>query len=92
MSNQTSMPIEEIGRIGEEIYQTKLRAVVEPDNIGKYLSIDVLSGDYEISANRLDNWDRMEMRHPDAILYTVRIGYNAVVSMGGQIRRTGADR
>jgi hypothetical protein len=88
MSNQTSMTPEEIGRIGEEIYQTKLRAALEPGNIGKFLSLDILSEDFEISTNRLDNAHKIRERHPDAIIYTVRVGYDAVVSMGGQLRRT----
>ena len=39
---------EEIGRRGQEIYETKLRSRVETEeNIGKIISIDVDTGDYE---------------------------------------------
>ncbi len=41
---------EEIGRRGQEIYESRLRALLETEeNIGKIVSIDIDSGDYEIA-------------------------------------------
>ena len=40
---------EEIGRRGQEIYESRLRTLLETEaNIGRIVSIDVESGDYEI--------------------------------------------
>ena len=42
---------DEISRRGEAIYQNELRDKIETGNIGKLLSIDVETGDYEIGSD-----------------------------------------
>ena len=43
----------EIGRPGDELYEQHIRAqVATEENIGKLLSIDVETGDYEIGDDR----------------------------------------
>src|SRR5215208_6175568 len=43
------LPVEEIDRLGQSLYDAKLRGLVEiPGNIGKQIVIDVETGDYEI--------------------------------------------
>src|SRR5439155_3059506 len=80
---------EEIGRRGQEIYEQKLRALVETeDNIGKIISIDVDTGDYEIDHDLLRAGDRLRARHPGATLYAARIGYDAVYGVGGTVAKT----
>ena len=80
---------EEIGRRGQEIYEQKLRALVETeDNIGKIISIDVETGDYEIDDDLLRAGDRLRTRHPGAALYAARIGYDAVYGVGGTVAKT----
>jgi hypothetical protein len=70
---------EEIGQRGQEIYENQLRARVEtPENIGKIISIDVTSGDYEIGDDLIKAGDRLRARHPDASIYGARIGHDAV--------------
>ena len=82
---------EEIGRRGQEIYETTLRALLETgDNIGKIVSIDIESGDYEIADDLLVAGRRLQARHPDAKMYGKRIGYNAVYAVGGSLVRTAA--
>ncbi|WP_395141137.1 hypothetical protein [Armatimonas sp.] len=86
---QPHLPYEEIDRLGESIYQTKLRALLEtPENIGRLVSIDVETGDYEVGDDLLASGKRIHERHPNALLYGVRIGYNAVYAVGGMLERT----
>ena len=33
---------------GKEIYETTIKALVEPEHMGKFLSINVLSGEYQM--------------------------------------------
>ena len=83
---------EEIGRRGQEIYETALRAALETgDNIGKIVSIDIESGDYEVADDLLEAGRRLQARHPDAKMYGKRIGYNAVYAVGGSLVRTVAE-
>lgn len=78
----------EISQLGEEIYERILRAKVEvEENIGRMISIDVETGDYEIDDDVLAPALRLQAKNPGAALYGKRIGFNAVYSVGGSIRR-----
>jgi hypothetical protein len=79
---------EEISRIGHEIYETRLRSQVETEeNIGRLISIDIHTGDYEIGDKLLATMKRLRDRRPQAEIWTERIGYNAVYAVGGSRRR-----
>jgi hypothetical protein len=86
----TSTPLDErISKIGHEIYETQLRATVETEeNIGKIISIDINTGDYEISDKLLTAIERLQARRPDAEIWSERIGYDAVYAVGGTLHRT----
>jgi hypothetical protein len=74
---------EEIARRGEEIYNRDLRASAEATNKGKFLVIDIETGDYEIDEDDLTATKRLLARHPNAETYGVRIGYPAAYRIGG---------
>jgi NADPH-dependent 2,4-dienoyl-CoA reductase/sulfur reductase-like enzyme len=75
---------EEIGRRGQDLYDRQRRARVEADHRGRYLVLDVETGDYEIGDDYLVLSRRLQARRPDAALYTVRIGYPAVGRIGAR--------
>jgi hypothetical protein len=79
----------EIARRGKKLYQQNLRAKVETEeNIGKIISIDIETGDYEIDADLLEAANRLRARHPGAALWGERIGYDAVYALGaGELTR-----
>ena len=80
---------EEIARRGQDLYEQRIRALVEtPENIGKIVSIDIETGDYEVGEDLISTGDRLFARHPGAALYGARIGYNAVYAVGGSLVRT----
>jgi hypothetical protein len=80
---------EEVQRRGEEIYARSLRQRVETaDNIGKILVIDVDTGDYEIDDDELAAAHRALAKHPGAPLWTMRIGYDVVHTLGGSLEPT----
>lgn len=86
----SKLGLDEVGRLGELIYQRDIRATVETeDNIGKMVIIDIESGDYEIdSHDGLDAARNLHEKHPGASLYGVCVGYNVAASMGGVMERT----
>ena len=67
----------EIGRRGQALYDQTIRAQVEQENRGKFLILDVNTGDYEIDAEDLVASERLLARLPDAELFGVRIGHRA---------------
>ena len=80
---------EEIDRRGQNLYDRQIRAQVEtPENIGKQIVIDVETGEYAIDEDGLKASRRLMARHPDAALYGLRIGYNAVYTIGGVLSPT----
>jgi hypothetical protein len=75
---------EEIRRRGKELYEQKIRPKVETEeNIGKIVSIDVETGDYEIDKDVLQSARRLLKRRPNGVLWSERIGYDAVYALGG---------
>ena len=42
---------QEISARGKALYETKLKAQLEPEHIGKYLVIDIETGDYEMDSD-----------------------------------------
>lgn len=78
-----------IGERGQEIYENRLRALLETEeNIGRIVSIDVESGDYEIADDLVAAGRRLQQRRPNAQMYGKRSGYNAVYAVGGSLNRT----
>ena len=73
---------EEIGARGEEIYQTQIRDKVDPKYKGKFLVLDIETGNYEIDAEDLVATDRLLAKHPNAIIYGVRVGFPAAYGIG----------
>ena len=74
---------EEVAARGEAIYEQDIRSNVETQCKGKYLVLDIESGDYEIDQDDLAATKRMMANCPDAILYGLRIGYPAAYRLGG---------
>lgn len=77
---------DEIWRRGDEWYDNHIRPLVETDeNIGKIITIDVETGDYEITTwlNSYQGSDTLLAKHPNAELIQIRIGYSVVDTFGG---------
>ena len=79
---------EEIRQRAEALYNQELRSSIETEaNIGKIIMIDVETGEYDIDAVSLEAAHRMKAKRPEATLYAVRIGYEAVYGFGGAPQR-----
>ena len=85
--NPDDLPVGEITSRGARIYEQKLRSLLEPQHVGKYLVIDVESGDYEMDEDHLAASDRAAAKHPGAPLYAMRIGYKAIGRIGGRLTK-----
>jgi hypothetical protein len=82
--NGRDVPKEEVVSLGKRIYNERLRAEVERDHLGKFIVVDVFSGDFEIGSDDLDASLRMLDRRPDALLYGVRIGDEVAYRFGSR--------
>ena len=89
---------EEVSELGRAIYKEKIKHLVEPMENGKFIAIDIETGDYEIGERLLATSDRLHDRRPSAVCYIGRVGYPNAFRMGwrgtvsltsnGRLRRT----
>ncbi len=71
---------------GKEIYQQQIREKVETEHKGKFLSVDIETGDYEIDTDDLSPTMRLLAKRPDAVIFSLRIGFQAAHRIGSKIR------
>ncbi len=76
---------EEVARRAHEIYERDIRALVEPEQVGKFVVLDVETGDYEVDDDELAASRRVEARNPGGgrRRFLLRIGYPAAYQIGG---------
>lgn len=82
MSYPNHTPCEVESR-GEEIYARQIRGKIEAEDTGRFVVIDIETGQYEVGEDDLEATKRMLARRPNAVLYGVRIGYPAAYTLGG---------
>ena len=73
---------EEIRDRGEKIYEERIKALVEPEKVGKFIVIDIDSEDFEVDSKILVASRRLRERRPDSALYRVKVGLGAAYRMG----------
>ncbi len=82
--NPTTGPTGEIAKRGREIYD-RLRPMLEPAHNGKYIVIDVDTGEYELDEDHLTASDRAKAKRANAPLFATRVGFGALGRVGGKI-------
>src|SRR5215212_6043096 len=67
---------DEIARRGKDLYERHVWEKVEAEgaNEGRFLAIDVESGDYQVADDALGASAGLRHRRPDAVVYLVRVG------------------
>jgi hypothetical protein len=65
----------EIAARGEELYKQRIAKYLSDADRGKFLVIDIETGEYEIAEDDLTATKRVLLKRPDAVTYGVRIGY-----------------
>ncbi len=70
---------------GKEVYQQQIQAKVESEHKGKFLSVDIETGDYEIDTDDLSPTMRLLAKRPDAVIFSLRIGFQSAHRIGFKI-------
>ena len=73
---------EEFARRGDAIYENAILPKLTANDVGKFLAIDIETGEYKIAADEMSAGDRLRARRPDAQIWMVRIGYASTRSFG----------
>ena len=78
---------EEFARRGDAIYEKDILPKLSAKDVGKFLAIDIETGEYEIAADEMKAGDKLCARLPEAQIWMVRIGYASARSFGGRQTR-----
>jgi len=79
---------EEFARRGDAVYEKNILPKLTSKDVGKFLAIDIETGEYEIAADEMKAGDKLHARLPEAQIWMVRVGYASARSFGGrQVRQ-----
>ncbi|MDE2778398.1 MAG: hypothetical protein OXI91_01805 [Chloroflexota bacterium] len=76
---------DEVRERASKIYENDIRHLVEPKHNGRFVVIDIESGDYEIGDDDITAEERLEERRPGCQGHLFRIGCESafVIGWGG---------
>lgn len=80
--NKTYVP-GEIARRGQALYEEHIRSQLGADDKGKFLCINVETGDYELDWDEMVACQRARQKHPDSAFFIHRVGYRAAHRLAG---------
>jgi len=69
-----------LARKGKELYETKLKKLLESEHKGEYIAIEPESGDYYLGRTMSEAYEKAAAAHPDKKFYLARVGHKAAVS------------
>jgi hypothetical protein len=79
----TKYTSEEIRRRAEEIYRRDIRTKLTPQDKGKFLVVDIESGDYEMDDDDLSAAEILKARQPNGVFFGLRVGYTSSYTLAG---------
>ena len=86
MTTPGKMSFEERERRALEIYESKIRPLMSPEDDSKYVKIDVLSGDYEIGENSATAGRILRTRRPGGVISTIQGHRPRVIKLRSPLR------
>ena len=73
---------EEIAQRGDAIYEQEIRSRLKPGDKGKFVAIDIETGEFELAPDELTASERLRARVPQAQTWLVRVGFPYVYRLG----------
>ena len=74
--------LDELARLGEGIFDRQVRPALRPEDDGKFVAIDVETGDYEIDEDDYAAVARLRARKPAADVWLMCAGYPTTYRIG----------
>lgn len=75
---------DEVAARGQEIFERSIRPRLAPDDRGRFVVVDIETGEYEIDETDLAATKRALAKRPEAILYGLRVGAEAAYRIGSR--------
>ena len=77
----TKRTLDELAALGGDIFDRQVRPALRPEDDGKFVAIDVETGDYEIHEDDYAAVARLRSREPAADVWLMRAGYPTTYRM-----------
>ena len=74
-STKATRTLDERARLGQEVYERQVRPRLCPENDGKFVAVDIDSGNYEIDEDDYTAVMRLRTRLPEAEIWLMRAGF-----------------
>ena len=78
----TKRSLDELAGLGGAIFDRQVRPALRPEDDGKFVAIDVETGEYEIDDDDYTAVMRLRSRLPAADIWLMRAGYPTTYKMG----------
>ena len=78
----TRRTLDELARLGGDIFDRQIRSMLRQEDDGKYVAIDVDSGEYEIDADDYAAVAKLRARKLSADIWLMRAGHKAAYRIG----------
>ena len=85
IEGQVLSDIDPVTEAGEQIYRERYKSQFEASHSGKYLAIDVVTGEATLADEAVDAMERAHNASPDHMLYLVKIGSRGVYNLGSRL-------
>jgi hypothetical protein len=69
--------LDEIARLGQEAFDRHVRPALRPEDDGKFIVLDIDTGEYEMDADDYTAVMKMRDRKPTAETWLMRVGQKA---------------
>lgn len=76
-----------VGR-GQKFYEEKLKPLLEPYHIGKFLAIEPETGRYFLGATAIAAMESAREAMPNDVFFLMRVGFEAAHTIGGRVKFT----
>lgn len=81
-SNDGVLTPEQIAEKGQKIYNEKLKTTLEASQKGKFVAVEVETGEHFISDTLLGALQEARTKYPNKLFHTIKIGSEGVFKMG----------
>lgn len=79
---------EVFSRIGDAIYEECVQPILKKSDHGKFVAIDIDSGEFEIDEDERTAVERLRARHENPQIWMIRAGTRYVRHFGGRLVRS----
>ncbi len=73
----TKRTLDELAALGGEVFDRQVRPALRPEDDGKFVAIDIETGDIEMDEDDYAAVARLRARKPEADMWLMRAGYPA---------------